>query len=632
MNELLQQEIDRHHIVTFDVYDTLIRRAVYQDKDIFELVAREFQKRYGRNIPDFSVKRMQADVLARTRYPYREINLDEIYKELVTTIGEAAARECKAIELELEINLTFPNADIVEAFTYALRQQKSVYIISDMYLRQSHIAAALTHCGVRGYKKIFVSCEYRATKHEQGELYRLFLEEIGGVPGNVLHIGNDKKADIRKAQAVGMDTYLVTPSHYRKYVNECKAKKNLDYSLLYGLITKRLVAANESPAYCLGFNVFGPILTGFLAWLKEKCRKLQLDRILFLARDGYVLQKLCEGNSELGQTDYFYMSRRSVVIPMIQYQTGLSEILQLYKSWPKKMPIYILFDKLGISQQTDTVQAVGIKNNELFSKDDFITDPRVQKLFEHIRDDVIENSIEQGQLLKDYILSYNINGRTGVVDLGAGTIFEALVQFSRLNGLDIQWKPLYLQSDLHTKQSFIDVSCNYELQTVMRLGYMFLEVFFTAPHGTVRAYVKKNNKVVPVLVDYEYAEQPEQYRQRLAQLHSGAIDFCRLAEDGLNHYGKFDAEAVLANLIFFILHPTDEDVTYWGDYPFFVEEFVSMLPTTDRLEYIKHPAQLLRDMRDCVWLAGFMHRLLSSNILLRLMAEANIARLKIKQK
>ena len=78
MNELLQQEIDRHHIVTFDVYDTLIRRAVYQDKDIFELVAREFQKRYGRNIPDFSVKRMQADVLARTRYPYREINLDEI--------------------------------------------------------------------------------------------------------------------------------------------------------------------------------------------------------------------------------------------------------------------------------------------------------------------------------------------------------------------------------------------------------------------------------------------------------------------------------------------------------------------------------------------------------------------------
>ena len=43
---------------------------------------------------------------------------------------------------------------------------------------------------------------------------------------------------------------------------------------------------------------------------------------------------------------------------------------------------------------------------------------------------------------------------------------------------------MYLQNSHEPKDSYIDVSQNYELQTALRLGYMFLEVFFTAPHGT----------------------------------------------------------------------------------------------------------------------------------------------------
>ncbi len=64
------------------------------------------------------------------------------------------------------------------------------------------------------------------------------LEEIRAEAKNVLHIGNDAKADIQQSKAVGLDAYLIKPPSRKSYVNESKAKSDLDYSLLYGFIKK----------------------------------------------------------------------------------------------------------------------------------------------------------------------------------------------------------------------------------------------------------------------------------------------------------------------------------------------------------------------------------------------------------
>ena len=101
-----------------------------------------------------------------------------------------------------------------------------------------------------------------------------------------------------------------------------------------------------------------------------------------------------------------------------------------------------------------------------------------------MRAKVYYNSQEQGQLLSDYLKQYKDYGRIGIVDLGAGTIVSALQQYSTIKNYNIDWIPLYLQNSLEPTDSYINVSQNYELQTALRLGYMFLEVFFTAPHGT----------------------------------------------------------------------------------------------------------------------------------------------------
>ena len=103
---------------------------------------------------------------------------------------------------------------------------------------------------------------------------------------------------------------------------------------------------------------------------------------------------------------------------------------------------------------------------------------------------------------------------------------------------------------------------------------MFLEVFFTAPHGTTLGYeYNEKCEAIPLLEDYEYSSIPEEYKNRLAELHQGAMDFYHSYPLDMKQYGSIDAGLVMTNFIQFVLHPDDEDVAYWGPYPVYIDSF-----------------------------------------------------------
>ena len=633
MELALQQAIDVHPVITFDVYDTLVCRVIYKDRNLWQLVDREYQKRNHVKPIGFYKKRETADHKARKTYPYREVTLDEIYEVFADLYGQELADACKALEIELEINLTFPNDEVIEAYHYALKQNKKVYIISDMYLTDTIIGQVLEHNKITGYDKLFVSCIYRKTKHEGGALFSAVLEEIQAEAKNVLHIGNDAKADIQQSKAVGLDAYLIKPPSRKSYVNESKAKSDLDYSLLYGFIKKHNSPQTpDSLAYRLGFDVFGPIVKGFMEWIKVHKDNYNLDAILFLARDGYVLQEISDQEGEL-TSFYSYLSRRSVVIPMIQYRQSLEDILRLYKSWQSNIKLNTLFNRLGIPYDAEVVRSVGLSESSTFTRDELPQDERIQALYSKVRAKVYYNSQEQGQLLSDYLKQYKDYGRIGIVDLGAGTIVSALQQYSTIKNYNIDWIPLYLQNSLEPTDSYINISQNYELQTALRLGYMFLEVFFTAPHGTTLGYeYNEKCEAIPLLEDYEYSSMPEEYKNRLDELHQGAMDFYQSYPLDMMQYGSIDADLVMTNFIQFVLHPDDEDVAYWGPYPVYIDCFEPMIKNKSLVAYLINPKQLVTDFKDSIWPAGFLHALGNSNLLLGMLNHSNQLRLSLKDK
>lgn len=633
MELALQQAIDVHPVITFDVYDTLVCRVIYKDRDLWHLVDREYQKRNHEKPIGFYKKRETADHKARKIYQYCEVTLDEIYQVFADLYGQELADACKALEIELEINLTFPNDEVIEAYRYALQQNKKVYIISDMYLMDTIIGQVLEHNKITGYDKLFVSCIYRKTKHEEGALFSAVLEEIQAKAKDVLHIGNDAKADIQQSKAVGLDAYLIKPPSHKSYINESKAKGDLDYSLLYGFIKKHNSPQKpDSLAYRLGFDVFGPIVKGFMEWIKAHKDKCNLDAILFLARDGYVLQELSDQEGTF-TSFYSYLSRRSVVIPMIQYCQSLEDILRLYKSWQPNITLNTLFNRLGIPFDAEVVRSVGLSESSTFTRYELPRDERIKTLYSKLQARVYYNSKEQGQLLSDYLKQYNDYGRIGIVDLGAGTIVSALQQYSTIKNYNIDWIPLYLQNSHEPKDSYIDVSQDYELQTALRLGYMFLEVFFTAPHGTTLGYeYDGKGEAVPLIKDYEYSSLPEKFKNRLTELHQGAKDFYQFYPLDMMKYGSIDTDIVMTNFNQFVLHPDDEDVAYWGPYPVYIDSFEPMVKNKSLFSYLGNPKQLATDFKDSIWPSGFLHALGNSNLLLGMLNHSNQLRLLFKDK
>ena len=86
---------------------------------------------------------------------------------------------------------------------------------------------------------------------------------------------------------------------------------------------KKLCKSNynekDSVFFSFGYETFGIILYGFCKWLRDDLKKNKIKRIIFFSRDGYIIREafnLIEGSDEF-QTDYMYVSRRSLRVPLL---------------------------------------------------------------------------------------------------------------------------------------------------------------------------------------------------------------------------------------------------------------------------------------------------------------------------
>lgn len=126
--------IDKHKIISFDVFDTLICRDVNNYKIVFEVIEKKLIKKYGDLFVGFAEKRIDAERKTRELIN-REVTLDEIYANLNYTNNDII----KKIEEETEIGLTSPNPVIIPIYNYCVKNNKTVVVTSDMYLSEDII-------------------------------------------------------------------------------------------------------------------------------------------------------------------------------------------------------------------------------------------------------------------------------------------------------------------------------------------------------------------------------------------------------------------------------------------------------------------------------------------------------------
>ena len=324
LQERLLKEIQGHDVISFDVFDTLLLRKTLYPRDVYELTEQRARET-GYLVEGFATAR------ARVEDNTPCSTLDQIYEELADLYSwdQETEETLKSMELSVERMVLAPRAALVEVFQHALRQGKRVVLTSDMYLPEAVLRKILDEKGVRGYEKIFVSCDY--SQEKQRGLYKQLLT-MCGEPDHILHIGDDADADGKAANELGISSFIIPSSvslaQIHGWLRSIETTSTLMERCLLGLTVSRLFADPfQSPnpwnlpirerMVHIGNSIIGPLVTGHMCWLIRKLRAERYDNVLFFARDGWLPLKIYERIRErlsLPQGNYYYANRHSAFL------------------------------------------------------------------------------------------------------------------------------------------------------------------------------------------------------------------------------------------------------------------------------------------------------------------------------
>lgn len=613
----LLEMVEKYDYVSFDIFDTLLKRDVPRPTDVFKVIEEEYP------VPNFYNKRISAEKTARLKTPSSEVTLSEIYEDL--DIPEEIKDKIKELEIQTEIGLSVQNKDVVPIYQKCLRNNK-IILISDMYLDKSIIETLLSKNGYMGYERLYLSNEIRRTKIS-GELYKYVLKDLNISGSKILHIGNSFKADYIRAKkehitAVKIATYR--NRMHREYRNMLSADV-LRLSSLQSFINNR-VEGNKY--YSFGYEAFGPLLFGFIDWLYNEAKTNGIKQILFLSRDGYIMKKLYDllGYSTDIPSVYFEGSRRSFRVPSYKSTQSFQEIVESL-TVPNMTDIYQVFDSFGLNADdyVSTIKKHGISMAAQLKRITLIENRAFRKLFEEVKNDIFKVAERERAGFISYIKQFNFSLPTAIVDIGwSGSmqmyLEECLSQLGIAHnfcgcyvGLVLKSRDNLGSNGYHAKGYTFDCLNNNDKEmTSPFIG--LIETLFLEQAGSVKNYSVNGNTTLANRYEYEYLidGQVQFEAINVNQVQEGALQFAEdMKKSCLRNYVNQSANIMFNNLYSIGVAPTDTDISMFGQFRFFnCGTEVCLAKPASLLKYLLDPNKLKKDLFESQWKIGFLKALL----------------------
>ncbi len=608
--------------VSFDVFDTLIKRSVAMPADLFLLIE-QYCVSIGKEIPkEFAKKRREAEEYVCKKRGAQGC-LDDIYDVMRDEFG-AYTDELKAIELRLEMDGCRPNPSCAELLRRCLEAGKTVVLISDMYLPAAFIGKMLEKCGIGGYEKIYVSCEMGAQKGD-GSLFRAVLNDLNIHPRQLFHIGDSWKGDLLRPLSMGIKVWHVD----RGQKQLCKCPKHLPEEAAFSYRTLQACIRNCSQGMTenekRGCRLFGPQLYGFAQWLLARLREDDIHDVYFMARDGYTLKQAFD---ELGTDDisthYLYCSRRSFQVPLMWKHPQFDDVISLF-AFINKMTVRTLLSKLGLTADDyeDQMRAYDLEPDCLYERGEIFSDGRVRAFYNSIQADVEQNSREEYEALVSYLRALNMAEKIAVVDIGwHGTMQYALERIIESEGWKIGVKGYYVgilvegniirEKRIQAKGYLFDQDKGQKLREGLYI-WCPIEMQYLGNHGSVKRFVIEEGESHPVFYPYEYEKDKGQKVDEAAIMgayQSGAAQFVRYLLSAFP-FGSFEVstDAAVHDFMWQGLKPTLKDAYFWGNMFYFDYENSYVARPKCIWYYLIHWKELRNDFLSCGWHIGFMRRL-----------------------
>lgn len=441
-SELLAKK--KPKLVSFDLFDTLVRRGFEQPADLYRYIEQDLRSAGG-DVPfDFAEKRLAAELMARANAKGEEISIDDIYKEFASAEGLTEADVVRFRDRELEIEaVSCQNRPLGSSlFEIAVQTGIPICITSDMYLPRETIDRILEQSGLKNIEYVYLSSEVGFTKRSGG-LFDHIAAHRGISASEIVHVGDNEKTDVIPAQLKG-----VTPFHVPRAIEylwthesfaQCFPRKRPPITSIGRSVTAAAIAGTlfDDPKniaqsisggdpWKLGYATLGPLIYGFVTWLRATALEHDIKVLHFLSREGKILKDVfdrIELESPSGiRSNYLWGSRRAIRVAQMQ---TLADIIELGKQTVDQTATLgnLLSNRFGLQLQDVSdkkIKAAGFKSLNDKMHQSGPEKAKLVRLLTSLQDEILSVSKMEGDVYRDYLRSKGFfdDEAFAVVDVG----------------------------------------------------------------------------------------------------------------------------------------------------------------------------------------------------------------------
>lgn len=594
-----------YKLYSFDIFDTLITRKVATPKGIFVLM-----KDIINQSPQFAdlpndVKTNFFNYRTNSEFYLRQINnqwndgkdisLDMIYNHIQHTyfLTNEQTQAIKELEIQLELDNIIPIKENIEKLKVLLEKGKRVVLISDMYLPEYIIKEMLLKCDpVLCQVKLYLSSTLGFMKTKQA-LFHYVKEQENVEFREWTHMGDNKFADFFCARKLGIKAVLYPYVKFKEYEKSLLVANSQNSFVQISLGCAKNIRLNKFPndeKAQLGASLAGPILFPYIYWLLDQAQKRGIERLYFIARDGYILKLIAdliikENNLPI-KTKYIYGSRKAWRISALNLDDD-----ELYRQFVQ----FTMYEPKKVNQ------AFGLTKEEFLSilpknLHNYSTHKPDNRLAEYLYNnkDVLKFAIEKNKAQKECVINYLKNtidctdDKFAFVDLdGSGLTQNCLARLMN-NFYDKNIKSFYYAVTPACCRSLNLEKYYYYTLKRGNMGNM-LELLTRAPHGQTLKYANQDKNFEPILEQIDV----ENFKAwGFDNYINGMLEYCNLLNQNKYKYIQLDNQVILDIYINYLFLSIDKNTaTLLGSivhtsYGKESDEFAPKLSVFDAFHYL----------------------------------------------
>ena len=306
----VENSAGRIRAVSFDFFDTLVWRWKERPVDVFAEVGERLAARgllpSHLQPADYQVYRRMAEVRARNRLVGNREGLEDVTLEEVVRELRSLGMPCETLaeeEVRAEAELCCLNPALVQFARWLRERGLRVMILSDVYLSAEHLAEILRANGGDPalFHRIYTSADQRVCK-STGSLFRAVLRAEGLRPGELIHLGDNIRADVCGAWRAGVRAVGYAPvwqpaeAIFEREGFLPGRPPTVFSSRWLRLLAMRRFGGEDDAAFFqrAGALLMGPVLSGFAAWACEEFVRSGVRRVGAFMREGALLGRMLQ--------------------------------------------------------------------------------------------------------------------------------------------------------------------------------------------------------------------------------------------------------------------------------------------------------------------------------------------------